>query len=199
MPVVAVTRFRIQGEFPYLPWPEIRHAALSLRRVAREQERGSFHTLSAAVVMTAFSVEAFCQTLGPKLLADIWEGDKPAERWPVLKKLKAIGRATSTVVDYGRPPWNKISELFDARDRLAHAKPESGEVNRIIEVPEGIDPVDHLYGILEREFQPLHDIDKLDELSRQIDDAFLPIWVAAGNTPGSFVWKGLRHWKISAP
>jgi hypothetical protein len=199
MAMAPATRCRIQGAFPYLPWPEMRHAAWSLRRVAREHPRGSAHTISAAVVMTAFSVEAFCQTLGPMVLASRWTAEKrPAERWPVLKKLKEIGKAVSVSVDYGKEPWKGISELFDARDRLAHAKLDSGETDRVIDVPNGIDPVDHLYQLLDEEFQPLHDLDKLDQLAGQIDDALRPIWVGAGNSEDLFAWKGMRHWNVTA-
>lgn len=200
MAVIHMTRYRIEGTFPYLPWPEMRHAAWSLRRIAREHPRGSAHTISAAVVMTAFSVEAFCQTVGPQVLVDIWTSGKyPAERWSVLDKLKEIGKRTGSTINYGEAPWSEIKELFKARDRLAHAKPEEGKVDRIIDVPDGIDVVDYYDEIREREFQSLHDVDRLERLAGDIDTALLPIWIAAGNTEGSFIWKGLRHFKISAP
>lgn len=77
---------------------------------------GSNHTISAALVMTAFSVEAFIQTVGPEVLPDTWiAGDKPVERWRALDKLKAIGKATEIAVDYGSLPWSNIKELFQAR------------------------------------------------------------------------------------
>jgi len=58
----------ISGDHDYRPWPELRHAAASLRKIAAEYKPGSAHTTTAALVMMAFSVEAFVQTLGPEVL-----------------------------------------------------------------------------------------------------------------------------------
>jgi hypothetical protein len=194
-----VTRVLAKGLAPYAPWPVMRHAAASLRKTAREHRVGSNHTISAALVMTAFSVEAFIQTVGPEVLPDTWiAGDKPVERWRVLDKLKAIGKATEIAVDYGSLPWSNIKELFQARDRLAHAKPDDREFELIVSVPDGADERDVLTAALEEQFQPLHNLDKLDALAQEIDGALLAVWVAAGHDEFSFTWHGMNSWSLTA-
>lgn len=109
----------IKGKSRYLPWPELYHSARSLFAVAREYKPGSAHVVTAAVVLSAFAVEGFCQTLGPQVLRETWDapkqpstgqgsevGSKKAkkfgdERLPVCDKLKKIGKACGVSVDYG--------------------------------------------------------------------------------------------------
>jgi len=75
-----MTHVRAKGRAPYASWPAMCHAAASLRNTARDHRVGSNHTISAALVMTAFSVEAFIQTIGPEVLPETWDaGDKPVE------------------------------------------------------------------------------------------------------------------------
>ena len=190
---------RAQGRAPYAPWPAMRHAAASLRKVAHEHQMGSNHTVSAALVMTAFSVEAFIQSVGPEVLPETWNaGDKPVERWRVLDKLKAIGAATGVAIDFGSSPWSGIKELFQARDRLAHAKPNDREFDFIVTIPDGADEWDVVNAAVEEKFQPLHDLDKLDALAKEIDVALLAIWVAAGHDEFSFTWHGMSYWSLTA-
>ncbi len=109
----------LKGRTNYLPWPELYHSARSLFDVAREYKPGSAHVATAAVVLSAFAVEGFCQTLGPQVLHASW--NPPAqpqagqddgglcikvkkfgdERLPVCDKLKKIGKACGVQVDYG--------------------------------------------------------------------------------------------------
>jgi hypothetical protein len=177
----------------------MRHAAASLRKTAREHRVGSNHIISAALVMTAFSVEAFIQTLGPEILPDTWgAGDGPVERCGVLDKLKAIGKATGIAVDFGSSPWSGIKELFQARDRLAHAKPDDREFELVVTITDGADERDALTPALEEQFQPLHNLDKLDALAQEIDGALLAVWVAAGHDEFSFTWHGTNSWSLTA-
>ena len=194
-----MTQVRAKGRAPYAPWPAMRHAAASLRKTARDHRVGSNHTISAALVMTAFSVEAFIQTIGPEVLPDTWDaGDKPVERWRVLDKLKAIGNATHIAVDFGASPWSGIKELFHARDRLAHPKPDDREFELMLTIPDGADEREVLAAALEEQFQPLHNLDKLDALAREIDAALLTMWMAAGHDEFSFTWHGMNSWSLTA-
>jgi hypothetical protein len=194
-----MTYVRAKGRAPYAPWPAMRHAAASLRNTARKHPVGSNHTISAALVMTAFSVEAFIQTIGPEVLPDTWDvGEKPVERWRVLDKLKAIGKATGVAVDFGVPPWSGIKELFQARDRLAHAKPDHREFELMLTIPDGADEREVLAAALEEQFQPLHNLDRLDALAQEIDQELLTIWTAAGHDEFSFTWHGMNSWSLTA-
>lgn len=43
-------------------------------------------------------------------------------------------------------------------------------------VPDGADERDVLTAALEEQFQPLHNLDKLDALAQEIDGALLAVW-----------------------
>ena len=195
-------KVRFEGEQRYLPFPHIHHAAKSLRRLARTTEVGRYHLEAAALVMTAFTVEAFCQTLGPDVLGASWTTSpggrkRPIERRSLEDKLKAIGKAVKVPVDFGKKPWSLISDLMSARDELAHGKHLSSERTRFnwtLDVPEDADPYDVLRGHLRNALFPLHQIDRLEEAAKEIDAGLLRLWVAAGNPDYTFDQTGMTSW-----
>lgn len=107
----------------YRPMGLLWHAAGCLRDIAENGTQGSAWAGVGGIVLLAFSVEAFCQQFGPEVFPDTWEGRKGVERFPVLDKLKAIGRKAGVQVDYGLHPWADIKALIEVRDSLAHPKP----------------------------------------------------------------------------
>jgi hypothetical protein len=195
---VADREFEVSGHFDYRPWPEIRHTAFVLRKLAREYQPGSKHTALAAVVLTAFSVEGFCQTLGPEVLNDIWlQTRKPAEAFGVLTKLKLIGSKCGIPVDYEKSPWLEIKQLFDARDKIAHPKPARLKVQGKVTAPGDADPRDLFYGVMSAEYEPLHNVEVLDRVAMMIDDALRSIWVAAGKDEAAFLIHGGGFWSAT--
>lgn len=201
-----MTRVRFVGEQHYLPFPHIHHAAASLRRLARTIEVGRYHIESSALVMTAFSVEAFCQTLGPDVLGEAWttssnSSKRPIERSSVTDKLKAIGRAVGVPVDFGKEPWSKIVTLMAARDELAHAKHLSSvrtSIDLTLDIPDTADPYDVLKAHLRRKLFPLCDIDTLDTIAGDIDAGLLRLWEAAGKPAHTFDQVGMSSWTAKA-
>lgn len=206
MEMPPVPKVRFEGEQRYLPFPHIHHVAKSLRRSARTTEVGRYSLEAAALVMTAFTVEAFCQTLGPDVLGVAWttspDGKKPPiERRSVKDKLKAIGKAVNEPVDFDQKPWSLISNLMSARDELAHGKHLSSERTRIkwtLDVHDDADPYDVLRGYLRDALFPLHQIDRLEEAAEEIDAGLLRLWVAAGNPDYTFNQTGMTSWSAVA-
>jgi len=202
----VTTRVRFEGEQHYLPFPHIHHAAATLRKLARTTDLGRNHLESAALVMTAFAVEAFCQTLGPQVLGSDWtnppQGSKrPIERWSVADKLKAIGRAVGVPVDLGQAPWSLVVDLMTARDELAHAKHLSSArttINLTLDVPASVDPYDVIRHHLRDQMFPLHNITVLDSLAAEIDAGLRRLWTAAGHPDHAFDQAGMTHWTGTA-
>jgi hypothetical protein len=201
-----VTKVRFEGAQHYLPFPHIHHAASTLRRLARSAEVGRYHLESAALVMTAFSVEAFCQTLGPEVLGSVWTAPpagskRPIERWSVTDKLKAIGKAVGVHVELGQDPWSLVVALMRARDELAHAKHIASErtsINLTLDVPDGTDPYDVVAAHVRDQMFPLHRIDRLDVLASEIDAGLLRLWEAAGHSAHTFDQSGMTSWTAKA-
>jgi len=188
----GMKRLRVKGQYNYEAWQEMAHAARSVRAVAREYLPGSAHTTTAAVVMTAFSVEAFCQTLGPAILGAEWK-----DRSTVKDKIKAIARKVGLKADFGASPWSDVQRLMEARDAHAHAKPHAREIDSVVEVEEDVDARELLNKEMQRHYLPLHDLDELDRVADAIEAALLEIWTAAGRRAVEFKRLSRQSWSVS--
>lgn len=187
----GLQKVRVSGQYEYRPWPELRHAARVLRFIAKDLPEGSTHVLTAAVVLGAFSVEAFIQTMGPKVFGDDWP---KYERKAVMEKLKLVGVKVGVRVDFGKLPWKRIKDLMKARDALAHAKPAVHVANETLILPASADPREALHKMLDAKYKPLHNLEELEKIADMIDCAFTEIWQASGeqsykmNKFGGSVW-----------
>lgn len=175
--------YRITGKFDYQAWPEMTHSARMLRSMARDTAQGHTHLVAAAVVMTAFSVEAFALTLGPRVYGQAWtSGDPPAERFKLRTKIKEIAKKFGISVDYGCKPWKDIADLIRARDLMAHPAPRARPINEVVEAAD-----EHLARmmvseVVDKVHHPMHDIDVLDEAADRVERALVEIWVASGES-----------------
>jgi hypothetical protein len=178
---------KVSNEFDYRPWPEIRHTAAVFRKMASDAPSGGAHLLRAALVFTAFSVEAFVQQLGPDVFTTQWP---VLERKPVLAKLKLIAKQLSIDIDFGRQPWHDIELLFTARDSLAHAKPRK----ELFEIHCPARDLDSLLmdlpKIVRERIHPNANLEWLSAISLRIDDALRPVWVAAYKHDHQFLAAG---------
>lgn len=68
----------------------------------------------------------------------------------------------------------------------------------MLTIPDGADEREVLAAALEEQFQPLHNLDKLDALAQEIDATLLTIWMAAGHDEFSFTWHGMNSWSLTA-
>jgi hypothetical protein len=178
----------IGGTESYRPGPDLRNGARVLRELAVSPTiKGSRYLLIGSLVFTAFCVEAFCQAYGKQILGEeLWViGDrskkkpKPAERWPVLDKLKAMGRSVDVPVNYGSAPWRDISLIVKARDELAHARPELRSV-RVNGVDNDADYDAVFRAELTKKYEPLLEAERLGLIAGRVDQALKNILHAAG-------------------
>ncbi len=172
---------RVVGEASYRPWPEMNHAARTLRRAAREQGAAKLHVVTGALVLTALAVEAFCQTLGPGLFPDRWtDGARPLANKAVLRKLELIGREVGVQVDYREEPWIHVNALFEARALLLAPRAAAQLVDEVLAVDEDADPHFDAHAAVQRHFRPLHNLIELEKVAGEINKGLLNIWDAAG-------------------
>jgi len=178
----------IGGTESYRPGADLRNGARVLRELAMIPKiKGSRYLLIGSLVFMAFCVEAFCQAYGKQILGEeLWVGgdrskkkQKPAERWPVLDKLKAMGRSVDVPVNYGSAPWRDISLIMKARDELAHARPEMCSV-RINGVDNDADHHAIFHAELTKKYEPMLDAERLGLIAGRVDQAIKSILHAAG-------------------
>jgi hypothetical protein len=188
---ISTKGFEVTVEHDYRPVPELRHGANVLRKIAFENPKGSNWTRMGALLLYAFVVEGFCQTVGPDALGDVWTRDKrPAERFPVCDKLKAIGKAAGVGVDFAAEPWKTIKEVIRTRDRLAHPKPHK-------QLTVGsLDSFTLDYWVAGRElhnaeWNPLLTNEALVRISDAIDLGMTRIWEGLGNESQTLFMNGM--------
>lgn len=119
-------RFEVQREFEYRPAPVLLHGSQSLLARSREEPIDSLWKRMGALLLAAFTVEGFINTVGPMLFKDQWngsDGTRGLERQSWDSKLKLIAKASGTSINFAERPWASIQDVFKARDHLAHPKP----------------------------------------------------------------------------
>jgi hypothetical protein len=88
---------------------------------AKESERGSYFNLMTSLVFSAFTLEAYLNHLGAKIIPfwlTIERNLSPA------KKLEIIAVQLAKPIDYGRRPFQSFKVIFQLRDFLAHGRTE---------------------------------------------------------------------------
>ena len=88
---------------------------------ARENEKGSYFNLMVTLVFSAFTIEAYLNHLGTKVIpfwSTIERSLSPS------KKLEIIAVQLAKPIDYGRRPFQSFKSIFRLRDFLAHGRKE---------------------------------------------------------------------------
>jgi hypothetical protein len=105
-------------------FPHVWHYVSSKRflQQARDKTEDSLYPLLASMLFSAFCFEAYLNFLGQEKI----KGWKNIERkFSIDKKLETIGQTVGYSIDRSRKPFQTITELFDFRDLVVHAKPET--------------------------------------------------------------------------
>jgi hypothetical protein len=111
---------RITGERTTSAAAVNRKAAEYFLELARKTEEGQLYTTVTSLIHSAFTHEAFLNSLGPKVIS-FWD---ELDRLPVAKKLKIICKRLGYRPDYGSRPYQTLGKLFRFRNRLAHGRDE---------------------------------------------------------------------------
>ncbi|MFM0689283.1 hypothetical protein PQQ77_25135 [Paraburkholderia strydomiana] len=116
-------RVRVKRERDISTYAELWHGAKILQEKAESDPRGSHYLFMSALVLYAFTIEAYCNAVGPELFGEQWASENEAiERRPPLEKLEAIAERVGIPIDRGRRPWQTFCVLFKLRNDLAHGK-----------------------------------------------------------------------------
>jgi hypothetical protein len=97
-----------------------RMAARYFLKLAEDSEEGQFFTSQSSLLFSAFTHEAFLNTLGPKLLS-FW---KELEYLKPIQKLTIITETLNYKPDFGKRPYQTLQALFEFRNAIAHGRDE---------------------------------------------------------------------------
>lgn len=95
-----------------------RKAADHFLKIAKSTEEGRFYTAKASLIFSAFTHEAFLNSLGEKLIPFGVELD----RLSVAKKLKVISSQIEYAPNLGTRPYQTLRGLFRFRNSMAHGR-----------------------------------------------------------------------------
>lgn len=110
------------GNKTVYPHVVMRSAAKAALRAAEDVEDGSYYQCLLACLATAFAVEAYLNFIGEKLFPK-W--DAQHENKAPKEKLKAIAEKIAFDVPYKSAEYQAFTDVFAARNALAHGKVES--------------------------------------------------------------------------
>lgn len=99
-------------------YAELWHASRVLCDLADVREEGSTWTSLASILLTAFTIEAYLNHIGPKLFTS-WS---TLESLSPQSKLDLISEKIGLKLAAGRPPLQSVGELVRFRNALAHGK-----------------------------------------------------------------------------
>lgn len=108
-----------------------------------------------SLVLLAFAVEAFVQTVGPAVFATDWLQGRRYERAGYRETLPKIGQRAGVSVDFTKDPWSSIDRLFKARHGLVHPKPGVREFEKPATYLRNADPRDIAYALAAESWEPL--------------------------------------------
>lgn len=99
---------------------ELSHANRVLLDNAKQKKDGYFYEIMSSLIVAAFKHEAFVNHLGYALLPN-WHD---LERKRHSDKHNAILKEIGLSIDKGQRPFQTLHDLFDARNEIAHGKPQ---------------------------------------------------------------------------
>jgi hypothetical protein len=108
---------------------ELSHANYVLLNNAKRLNVGYFYEIMSCLVIAAFKHEAFINHLGYALLPNWHE----LEREKHADKQTAILTKLGLSIDKGQRPFQTLRDLFNARDELAHGKPQTLAHDSLVE------------------------------------------------------------------
>lgn len=116
---------------------DLAHGADVLIMKTEQEEEGSYYTTMSALLLTAFTFEAYLNHHGEKLIA-FWEEIEPIK---VLDKYSVLCKHLNITPDYSKRPYQTIKALFKFRNAIAHGKSQILQETKLVNSQD--DPHDH--------------------------------------------------------
>lgn len=121
-----MTKAQVRGKKTTVTFAYMHKGAKYMLELAENTQEGQLYTTVAALIFSAFTLEAYLNHLG-KLQHKEW--DKIERRHSKFEKYKLFASAAGIDFDSFRShPYCTLKELFEFRDRMAHGKTTTEDV-----------------------------------------------------------------------
>lgn len=97
---------------------DLNHGADVLLQIATDQREGSYYTTMASILLTAFTLEAYLNHLGQRIIP-FWE---QIEVIRVLDKYSVLCTHLGVEPNFSERPYQTLKSLFRFRNAIAHGK-----------------------------------------------------------------------------
>lgn len=116
---------------------DLAHGADVLIMKSEQEPSGSDYTTMSALLLTAFTFEAYLNHLGDKTIK-FWKEVEPIN---VTDKYRALCKHLNIEPDFSRRPYQTVHSLFKFRNAIAHGKSQILQETK--EVSSRDDPYEH--------------------------------------------------------
>lgn len=101
------------------------HGANVLIEKTEQEKKGSYHTATSALVLTAFTFEAYLNHLGENEL-NLWDD---TERMLVLDKYNVLCENLKICPDFSILPYQTVKDLIKFRNAIAHGRTKIAKID----------------------------------------------------------------------
>ncbi len=129
---------------------DLAHGADVLIGKAEKDAEGSYYTTMSALLLIAFTFEAYLNHLGAKTHS-FWEEIEPIN---VVDKYSVLCKTLNVCPDVSKRPYQTLKDLFKFRNAIAHGKSQILEETKRVGALD--DPYDHSPKAHWEEFSVLH-------------------------------------------
>jgi hypothetical protein len=141
---------------------DLNHGAEVMIRKSEEELKGSYYTTMSALLLTAFTFEAYLNHLGDKTFK-FW---KEIESVNVMGKYSALCQHYSITPAFSRRPYQTLGTLFKFRNAIAHGKSQILQETKHVsslDSPFDLSPIAHWeeYSVLENAKRAKQDVSLL--------------------------------------
>ncbi|TQE98818.1 MAG: hypothetical protein FKY71_11825 [Spiribacter salinus] len=159
------------GQREVRTFADLAHAADVMIIKSEESLEGSYYTIMSALLLTAFTFEAYLNHLGEKRIS-FWSR---IDSIRVMDKYSVLTTELEIAPDFSRRPCQTLKALFRFRNSMAHGRSEIVKVEK--EVSADIDPYEHFPRSAWEEYCTLENAKRC---KKDIDDIVQELHRAAG-------------------
>lgn len=113
---------------------DLYHASCVIMEIAKEVTEGKFYLYMSSIVLSAFTIEAYLNHVGKKLIP-YWN---EIESIRITDKLTVICKHVGVEPDNGSRPFQVLTDLFKFRNALAHGKSKIEKITKEVDADDKI-------------------------------------------------------------
>ena len=150
---------------------DLNHSSNVLISKSKQEKRGSYHTTMAAILMAAFTFEAYLNHLG-EMKIKFWDR---IESVRIMDKYMILCKEFDVNPDFSKLPYQTLKLLFKFRNSIAHGR--SKVLQETKKVDPDSDPYDHNP---KTEWEEFCNLENAEKSKSDVEKIITELHIAAG-------------------